>query len=64
MLELLQNYNAGIAKLKQYDYNPDSDVVEGFDYDNPDALIEALGMTSTQEVMLTTVLTNELKTHL
>ncbi len=64
MLELLQNYNAGMAKLKQYDYNPDSDVVEGFDYDNPDALIEALGMTSTQEVMLTTVLTNELKTHL
>ena len=64
MLELLQNYNAGMAKLKQYDYNPDSDVVEGFDYDNPDALIEALGMTSTQEVMLPTVLTNELKTHL
>lgn len=36
----------------------------GFDYDDPDELIEKLGMTSEQEVSLTTVVTNELKAHL
>jgi type I restriction enzyme R subunit len=61
MLDLLREYNIGMAKLKQYD--PQSGG-EGFDYDNPDELIRSLGMTSEQEVMLTTVLTNELKTHI
>jgi type I restriction enzyme R subunit len=60
MLELLREYNNGMAKLKQY--HPESG--EGFDYDNPDKLIKALGMTPEQEVMLTTVLTNELKAHI
>ncbi|KXT76846.1 Type I restriction-modification system, restriction subunit R [Streptococcus sp. DD12] len=36
----------------------------GFDYDDPDILLKELGMTPEQEVMLTTVLTNELKNHL
>lgn len=64
MLELLREYNRGMAKLKQY--NPDEVEGEnvGFNYDNPDELIERLGMTSDQEVMLTTVLTNELKSHI
>ena len=35
-----------------------------FTYDNPDELVDKLGMTSEQEVMLTTVLTNELKAHI
>ncbi len=60
MLDLLREYNNGMAKLKQY--HPESG--EGFDYDNPDKLIKALGMTPEQEVMLTTVLTNELKAHI
>ncbi|WP_146549773.1 type I restriction endonuclease subunit R [Rummeliibacillus suwonensis] len=64
MLDLLRDYNTGMAKLKQYDHDPESAKGEGFDYDNPDDLINALGMTSEQEVMLTTVLTNELKTHI
>lgn len=58
MLDLLREYNAGMAKLKQFDPQENG---EGFDYNNPDELIEALGMTPEQEVMLTTVLTNELK---
>ena len=62
MLDLLREYNVGMAKLKQYD--PGNDNGGGFDYDNPDDLINALGMNSDQEVMLTTVLTNELKTHI
>lgn len=64
MLDLLREYNRGMAKLKQY--NPDEVEGEsvGFNYDNPDELIERLGMTSEQEVMLTTVLTNELKSHI
>jgi type I restriction enzyme R subunit len=61
MLDLLREYNIGMAKLKQYDPGSGG---EGFDYDNPDELIKALGMTPEQEVMLTTVLTNELKTHI
>lgn len=60
MLDLLREYNIGMAKLKQY--NPESG--EGFDYDHPDKLIKALGMTPEQEVMLTTVLANELKAHI
>lgn len=59
MMVLLRKYNQGVAKLKQFDY--DSATKEGFDYDNPDALTKALGMTPEQEVSLTTVLTNELK---
>jgi type I restriction enzyme R subunit len=61
MLDLLREYNIGMAKLKQYDPTKSG---EGFDYDNPDELIKALGMTPEQEVVLTTVLTNELKTHI
>lgn len=64
MFQLLREYNAGMAKLKQYDPEPSHNQIIGFDYDHPDALINALGMSSDQEIMLTTVLTNELKTHL
>ncbi|MGL6057703.1 MAG: type I restriction endonuclease subunit R [Culicoidibacterales bacterium] len=64
MLEQLREYNAGMAKLKQYDPETVDGQSVGFDYDHPDDLIEALGMSSEQERMLTTVLTNELKHHL
>lgn len=61
MLNLLREYNSGMAKLKQYDPKEVEGKIEGFDYNNPDEIIEALGMTSDEEIMLTTVLTNELK---
>ncbi|MHB8075642.1 type I restriction endonuclease subunit R [Desulfosporosinus fructosivorans] len=64
MLELLREYNRGMAKLKQYDPDEVEGENVGFNYDNPDELVERLGMTSEQEVMLTTVLTNELKSHI
>ncbi|KGK87415.1 DEAD/DEAH box helicase [Desulfosporosinus sp. HMP52] len=64
MLELLREYNRGMAKLKQYDPDEVEGESVGFNYDNPDELLERLGMTSEQEVMLTTVLTNELKSHI
>lgn len=64
MLELLRDYNAGMAKLKQYNPEEVSGEVAGFDYDNPDELIEKLGMSGEQETMLTTVLTNELKQYI
>lgn len=64
MLELLREYNRGMAKLKQYDPEEVDGEKVGFNYDNPDDLVEKLGMTSEQEVMLTTVLTNELKSHI
>lgn len=64
MLDLLREYNVGMAKLKQYDPEEVDGNAVGFNYDNPDELVEKLGMTSEQEVMLTTVLTNELKQHI
>lgn len=64
MFNLLREYNSGIAKLKQFEPEMVDGEKIGFDYDNPDELIHALGMTADQEVMLTTVLTNELKSHL
>ncbi len=64
MLELIRDYNAGMAKLKQYDCDPESKTDEGFDYNNPEELIRKIGMTPEQEVMLTTVLTNELKAYI
>lgn len=64
MLDLLREYNTGMAKLKQYDPKEVDGEKVGFNYDNPDELVEKLGMTSEQETMLTTVLTNELKSHI
>lgn len=64
MLDLLREYNVGMAKLKQYDPEEVDGNAVGFNYENPDELVEKLGMTSDQETMLTTVLTNELKQHI
>lgn len=64
MMDLLKEYNIGMAKLKQYDPGEVDGIKVGFNYDDPDELVEALGMTGEQEVMLTTVLTNELKQHI
>lgn len=65
MLDLLREYNAGMAKLKQYKPVENSEGnIEGYDYNDPDKLIEALGMNPDEEVMLSTVLTNELKEHI
>lgn len=64
MLDLLREYNRGMAKLKQYDPEEVDGETIGFNYDNPDELVEKLGMTSEEEVMLTTVLTNELRAHI
>lgn len=61
MLDLLREYNRGMAKLKQYTTVNGED---GFDYDDPDKIVEALGMTPDEETRLTTVLANELKEHL
>lgn len=64
MLDLIREYNIGMAKLKQYDFDPENPQAGGFDYNNPDELIRKVGMTPAQEVMLTTVLTNELKAYI
>ncbi|SMB80093.1 type I restriction enzyme, R subunit [Pasteurella testudinis DSM 23072] len=61
MVDLLRDYNNGMTKLKQYN-TQDGEI--GFDYDNPDVLLDALGITAEQEKMLTTVLANELKQYL
>lgn len=64
MLDLLRDYNAGMAKLKQFKPDEVDGTKVGFDYSNPDELVRALGMESEQETMLTNTLANELKEHL
>lgn len=64
MLELLKQYNVGIAKLKQYNPEIINGEKAGFNYEAPDDLIRALGMLPEEERMLTTVLCNELKQEL
>lgn len=64
MLDLLREYNVGVAKLKQYAPEEVNGNAVGFDYERPNELVEKLGMTSEEETMLTTVLTNELKQHI
>lgn len=64
MMEALRRYNANVAKLMQYDAQQDDSGQDiGFDYDNPNALIEHLGMTADEEIALTITLANELKQH-
>lgn len=61
MFRLMRKYNMGMSKLKQYD----PDVIDGedvgFDYNNPDQLVELLGLSADQELVLTTSLYNDLK---
>lgn len=64
ILELLRQYSMGMAKLKQFDPEIINGEEIGFDYEKPDDLIVALGMEPEEEVMLTTVLSNELKQQL
>lgn len=62
MLTLLRQYSIGVSKLKQYTIDENGE--EGYDYSSPEKLIEALGMTVEEEVILTTSLANELKNRL
>lgn len=64
MLELLRQYSIGMAKLKQYGPQLVDGEKAGFDYEEPDDLIRTMGMLPEEEVMLTTVLCNELKQEL
>lgn len=61
MLVLLREYNAGVAKLKQFKHQEIDGKQVGFDYDDPDALVRALGMRPEQEKRLTTSLANQAK---
>ncbi len=61
MFDLLREYNSGMAKLKQFKPEEIDGKKIGFDYDSPEELVRALGMEPEQEIMLTTVLANELK---
>lgn len=62
MFDLLREYSQGMAQLKQFKPEEVNGKKIGFDYDNPDELVRALGMEPEQEQSLTTVLKNELVT--
>lgn len=62
MLKKLREYNSNVTKLKQYTNDESKDgSQEGFDYNDPDALLKKLDITKDQEATLTTSLSNELK---
>lgn len=63
MFDLLREYNAGMAKLKQFKPEEVDGKKVGFDYETPEELVAALGMEPDQEVMLTHTLANELKQY-
>ncbi|MDD9149977.1 HsdR family type I site-specific deoxyribonuclease [Sporolactobacillus sp. CQH2019] len=55
MYELLHHYNRTMAKLKQDDR---------YDDQNPEALLQELGISGDDEIKLTTTFANELKEHI
>ena len=61
MAELMRDYSRAVSRLKQYNHETANDEEDGFSYDNPEQLIEALGMTVEEESMLSNSLYNELK---
>ncbi len=61
MAELMRDYSRAVSRLKQYNHETENGEEDGFSYDNPEQLIEALGMTVEEESMLSNSLYNELK---
>ena len=61
MAELMRDYSRAVSRLKQYNRETENGEEGGFSYDNPEQLIEALGMTVEEESMLSNSLYNELK---
>lgn len=59
VFENLQEYNRLLSQLKQYTEDDDKNPVSA--YDNPQEFFERLGITEDQEVILTTVIADELK---
>jgi len=65
MYHLLRKYSMGVTQLKQYDSKEDeSGEPIGFDYEKPDDLVIALGMTPDQETTLTRSLARKLRKEL
>jgi type I restriction enzyme R subunit len=59
LFENLQAYNRLLSQLKQYTEDDDKNPVSA--YDDPQEFFERLGITEDQEVVLTTVIADELK---
>lgn len=59
LFESLKEYNCLLSQLKQYTEDEDKNPISA--YDNPEEFYEKLGITEEQEVILTTVIADELK---
>lgn len=59
VFENLRKYNHLLSKLKQYTEDDEGNVVSA--YDDPTGFYERIGITEDQEVMLTTVISDEIK---
>ena len=62
MVKKVLELKNGVSLLQQYDFKVLEDgTVEGYDSNNPDGLIEQIGMTKDEFVALSTTLVNDLK---
>ena len=59
VIENLKKYNHLLSKLKQYTEDDEGNVVSA--YDDPTGFYERIGITKNQEVILTTVISDEIK---
>lgn len=59
VFENLKKYNHLLSKLKQYTEDDEGNVVSA--YDDPTGFYERIGITKNQEVILTTVISDEIK---
>lgn len=61
VFENLKKYNHLLSKLKQYTEDDEGNVVSA--YDDPTGFYERIGITKNQEVILTTVISDEIKAN-
>ena len=63
LLYALRQYNAQLAKLKQYpvEYNENGERTGGYDYEHPEDLLQDLGISEEENERITTTLSNELR---
>ena len=59
LFEILKKYNCLMSQLKQYTQDDEKKPVSA--YDNPDDFYERIGMTKDEEIILSSVITNELR---
>jgi type I restriction enzyme R subunit len=67
LLQKFQQFNGKLAQLKQYTISKDLDgnvVEQGYDYENPQQLMDDLGLSQDESIMISATLPNRLKENI